>query len=106
MPKNRVLFYQGRSMSVSISSEKLSRLVGTVHAPMLIDVRNDEDVVADPRLIPRRRSTLSSGHQPHAERAAASALMHVRANDDAIRLAARGKTADAKADTRVSKGRS
>ena len=54
MPKNRVLFHQGRSMSsyTSISSEKLSRLVGTVNAPTLIDVRIDEDFAADPRLIP------------------------------------------------------
>jgi rhodanese-related sulfurtransferase len=54
MPKNRVLFHQGRSMSsyTSISPEKLSRLVGTVNAPTLIDVRIDEDFAADPRLIP------------------------------------------------------
>jgi rhodanese-related sulfurtransferase len=54
MPKNRVLFHQGRSMSsyTSISSEKLSRLVGTINAPTLIDVRIDEDFAADPRLIP------------------------------------------------------
>jgi rhodanese-related sulfurtransferase len=54
MPKNRVLFHQGRSMSsyTSISSEKLSRLVGTVNAPTLIDVRIDEDFATDPRLIP------------------------------------------------------
>ena len=60
MPKNRVLFHQGRSMSsyTSISSEKLSRLVGTINAPTLIDVRIDEDFAADPRLIPgaNRRS--------------------------------------------------
>jgi rhodanese-related sulfurtransferase len=36
----------------SISAEKLSRLVGTAGAPALIDVRNDEDFTADPRLIP------------------------------------------------------
>jgi rhodanese-related sulfurtransferase len=54
MPENRVLFHQGRSMSsyTSISSEKLYRLVGTVNAPSLIDVRIDEDFAADPRLIP------------------------------------------------------
>jgi len=42
----------------SISSDKLSRLIGTVHAPTLIDVRIDEDFAADPSLIPgaRRRS--------------------------------------------------
>lgn len=54
MPKNRVLIHQGRSMSsyTSISSDKLSRLLGTAHAPVLIDVRVDEDFAADPRLIP------------------------------------------------------
>jgi hypothetical protein len=42
----------------SISPEKLSRLIGTAHAPTLIDVRLDEDFALDPRLIPgaRRRS--------------------------------------------------
>jgi rhodanese-related sulfurtransferase len=44
----------------SISSEKLSRLIGTANAPALIDVRIDEDFAADPRLIPgaTRRSHL------------------------------------------------
>ena len=36
----------------AISPEKLSRLVGTPKAPVLIDVRTDEDFSADPRLIP------------------------------------------------------
>jgi rhodanese-related sulfurtransferase len=36
----------------SISSDKLSRLIGTAKAPTLIDVRIDEDFAADPRLIP------------------------------------------------------
>jgi rhodanese-related sulfurtransferase len=40
------------SSYTSISSEKLYRLVGTVNAPALIDVRTDEDFAADPRLIP------------------------------------------------------
>ena len=54
MPKNRVLFHQGRNMSsyTSIPSEKLSQLIGTADAPALIDVRTDEDFAADPRLIP------------------------------------------------------
>jgi len=44
----------------SISSDKLSRLIGTASAPALIDVRLDEDFAADPRLIPGavRRSHL------------------------------------------------
>lgn len=40
------------SSYTSISSDKLSRLIGTAHAPTLIDVRLDEDFAADPRLIP------------------------------------------------------
>src|ERR1700759_4923601 len=36
----------------SISSDKLSRLIGTTSAPTLIDVRIDQDFAADPRLIP------------------------------------------------------
>jgi rhodanese-related sulfurtransferase len=36
----------------SISPDKLARLVGTPRCPVLIDVRTDEDVAADPRLIP------------------------------------------------------
>ena len=40
------------SSYTSISSEKLARLIGTPHAPALVDVRTDEDFAADPRLIP------------------------------------------------------
>ena len=48
------------SSYTSISPDKLSRLIGTAHAPTLIDVRLDEDFAADPRLVPgaRRRSHL------------------------------------------------
>jgi rhodanese-related sulfurtransferase len=48
------------SSYTSISSDKLSRLIGTARAPALIDVRLDEDFAADPRLIPgaERRSHL------------------------------------------------
>jgi len=48
------------SSYTSISSEKLSRLIGTANAPTLIDVRIDEDFAADPRFIPGavRRSHL------------------------------------------------
>jgi rhodanese-related sulfurtransferase len=44
----------------SISSEKLSRLIGTASAPTLVDVRIEDDFAADPRLIPSatRRSHL------------------------------------------------
>ena len=36
----------------SISTDKLSRLIGTSRAPVLIDVRSDEDFAADARLVP------------------------------------------------------
>jgi rhodanese-related sulfurtransferase len=36
----------------TISSDKLARLIGTAGAPVLIDVRNDEDFSEDPRVIP------------------------------------------------------
>ena len=40
------------SSYLSISPDKLFRLIGTPNAPTLIDVRIDEDFDADPRLIP------------------------------------------------------
>jgi rhodanese-related sulfurtransferase len=36
----------------SLKCEKLNRLIGTVTAPLLLDVRTDEDFAADPFLIP------------------------------------------------------
>ncbi|MCA1489495.1 chromate resistance protein [Ensifer sp. NBAIM29] len=45
----------------SISSEKLARLVGTPKCPVLIDVRDDDDVAADPHLVP------GSSHRTHAD---------------------------------------
>lgn len=48
----------------AISTEKLSRLIGTPKAPLIIDVRTEEDYAADPRLIPgslRRNAELVSG---------------------------------------------
>jgi rhodanese-related sulfurtransferase len=36
----------------TITPARLSRLIGTAAAPIIIDVRTDEDFVADPRLIP------------------------------------------------------
>jgi rhodanese-related sulfurtransferase len=44
----------------AISIEKLSRLIGTPGAPLIIDVRTDEDFSADPRLIP------GTSRHPHA----------------------------------------
>jgi rhodanese-related sulfurtransferase len=40
------------SSYTTISSDKLSRLIGTANAPALVDVRTDEDFAADPHLIP------------------------------------------------------
>jgi rhodanese-related sulfurtransferase len=50
------------SSYTSISSDKLSRLIGTPNTPALIDVRIDEDFDADPHLIPGavRRSHLDT----------------------------------------------
>jgi rhodanese-related sulfurtransferase len=36
----------------TISIEKLARLIGTPHCPVLLDVRTEDDFRADPRLIP------------------------------------------------------
>jgi rhodanese-related sulfurtransferase len=36
----------------SITPEKLSRLVGTPNCPAIIDVRDDDDFAADPRVVP------------------------------------------------------
>jgi rhodanese-related sulfurtransferase len=38
--------------SPSISVDKLARLIGTGRAPVIVDVRLEEDVAADPRLLP------------------------------------------------------
>ena len=48
----------------SIKSDKLLRLVGTAHAPVIIDVRTEEDFDADPRLIP---ASLKRSHQTVSE---------------------------------------
>ncbi len=45
----------------SISIDKLARLVGTPHCPVLVDVRTDEDFKADPRLVP------GAMRRPHAD---------------------------------------
>ena len=36
----------------AISSEKLARIIGTPRAPLLLDVRSEEDFATDPRLLP------------------------------------------------------
>jgi rhodanese-related sulfurtransferase len=38
--------------TITISCDKLSRLVGTPKAPLVVDVRTQEDFAADPRLVP------------------------------------------------------
>ena len=56
MPKNRVPVIQqeGAYMSApnTITPEKLNRLIGTPAAPIVIDVRTEEDFTAEPLLIP------------------------------------------------------
>jgi hypothetical protein len=51
------------SLLNSISSEKLWRLIGVPHGPVLVDVRIEENFAADPRFIPgaarRVHSTVS-----------------------------------------------
>jgi rhodanese-related sulfurtransferase len=51
----------------AISAEKLARLIGVPHGPVLIDVRAKEDFAADPRFIPgaiRRPSESASSWAP------------------------------------------
>ena len=36
----------------AISFDKLTRIIGTPRAPLLLDVRSEEDFAADPRLLP------------------------------------------------------
>ena len=52
------------SSHTSISADKLSRLIGTVRTPVLIDVRTEEDFAADPRLVP---GAVRRSHQDAAE---------------------------------------
>jgi rhodanese-related sulfurtransferase len=51
----------------TIASEKLNRLIGTPSAPIIIDVRTDEDFASDPLLIPasiRRSHTDAADWSP------------------------------------------
>src|SRR5579871_596695 len=47
----------------AISSDKLGRLIGVPHGPVLIDVRTDPDFMADPRFVPGaiRRDPYTAG---------------------------------------------
>ncbi len=59
------------SSILSISPQNLSRLVGTPKAPLILDVRTDEDFAADPRLIPgslRRNAALAESAREFANR--------------------------------------
>lgn len=51
----------------SISPQNLSRLVGTPKAPLIIDVRTEEDFASDPRLVPgslrRTAALVESAHE-------------------------------------------
>jgi rhodanese-related sulfurtransferase len=49
------------SSNIQITPAQLSRLVGLPDAPVLLDVRIDEDVAADPRLLP------ASGRRSHRD---------------------------------------
>ena len=54
----------------SIKTDKLARLIATPSTPIIIDVRNDEDFAADPRLVPtairKSHSTVSEWGKSHA----------------------------------------
>jgi hypothetical protein len=62
----------------SMSADKLWRLVGVPHGPALIDVRNNDAFVSDPRFIPsamrRSHETVSSWAREFAGRASAEVL--------------------------------
>jgi rhodanese-related sulfurtransferase len=45
----------------TISIDKLTRLIGTPNCPVLVDVRTEEDIKANPRLVP------GSMRRPHAD---------------------------------------
>ena len=64
----------------SIKSDKLSRLIGTMSPPIIIDVRTTEDFDADPRLIPTsiRRSfeSVSDWGKNYAEKSVVVVCHH------------------------------
>ncbi len=65
----------------TISVDKLARLIGTPHCPVLLDVRTDEDFGRHPKLIP------GSMRRPHAE---ASAWAHELNGHSAIVVCQKG----------------
>ncbi|MEY9474578.1 rhodanese-related sulfurtransferase [Bradyrhizobium yuanmingense] len=52
------------STFTTISSDKMARLIGTANAPVLIDVRTEQDFAADRRLIP---GSIKLGHDNVAD---------------------------------------
>ena len=43
---------RGMASTITITHDKLARLVGTPKSPLVVDVRTDEDFAADPRILP------------------------------------------------------
>lgn len=67
------------SSFTTISPEKLVRLIGVPHGPVIIDVRTDEDFQADPRFIPgtiRRSHTLASSWAPEFKERSVVVICH------------------------------
>lgn len=63
----------------TISIDKLTRLLGTPKCPTIIDVRTDEDFVAEPRLVPgalRRRHDEVTGWAPELVGRSAVVVCH------------------------------
>ena len=63
-PKYRVPYIhrmdgRGMASTITITHDKLARLVGTPRSPIVVDVRTDEDFAADPRILP---GALRRGH--------------------------------------------
>jgi rhodanese-related sulfurtransferase len=74
--ESRPFSFEGRIVSSlnSITPEKLWRLIGVPHGPALVDVRADDEFVADPRFIPgavrRAHAIVSDWGQEFAGRSA------------------------------------
>ena len=63
----------------TITIDKLYRLIGTPGCPALIDVRTDEDLAADPRLVPgsmRREHDRVQNWAPALGKASATVICH------------------------------
>jgi rhodanese-related sulfurtransferase len=64
----------------AITTAQLSRLIGTADAPLVIDVRTDEDQAADPSALPasirRDHRTVASWAKAYAGRSVAVVCTH------------------------------